>query len=377
MGPIEEHLAYVSDAVRLDAYRRAIGIGVNPGALVADLGCGTGILGLMCLQAGARAVFAIDSTSMIEVARESIARACLSGNAVFYNAPSPHVELAERVDVVICDQVGNFGFDAGIIQDFRDARRRFLKPDGTLIPRRIRLWIAAVESQASYARVEGWSADPVPPELRWIREFSLNSTYPVRLGAADVLTPPTLLGDIDLYSDNERLLSWQATLRAGRSGVLHGLAGWFECELAEGVWMTNSPLAAAPVRRSQAFLPVREPITMDAGDPLDVTILARPDESVVAWTVRMASGRLLRQSTWNGSPVSRDDVSRSDPARVPLPNGLGLARAAVLRYCDGLRTAAEVEAAVLRDHPGLLPSAEAISSFVARVLAKDTNSWPD
>ena len=39
---------------------------------------------------------------------------------------------------------------------------------------------------------------------------------------------------------------------------LDGLAGWFECELAEGVWMTNSPLADNPIRRPQAFLPIGE-----------------------------------------------------------------------------------------------------------------------
>lgn len=44
----------------------------------------------------------------------------------------------------------------------------------------------------------------------------------------------------------------------------------------------------------------------------------------------------------------------------------------MLGYCDGRRTAREVEQAVLREHPNLLPSPAEISQFVVQVLGKDT-----
>ena len=43
----------------------------------------------------------------------------------------------------------------------------------------------------------------------------------------------------------------------------------------------------------------------------------------------------------------------------------------MLGYCDGRRTAREIEQAVLRDHPGLFPSPEEIRRFVAQVLGRD------
>jgi len=54
---LEEHLAYVADCAR-DANK-----------------------GLLCLQAGAAKVFGIDSTAMIEVARETLGGAGLVGHA--------------------------------------------------------------------------------------------------------------------------------------------------------------------------------------------------------------------------------------------------------------------------------------------------------
>ena len=52
----------------------------------------------------------------------------------------------------------------------------------------------------------------------------------------------------------------------------------------------------------------------------------------------------------------------------------GQARITVLGYCDGRRTAREIEQAVLRDHPELFPSPEEISRFVAQALGRDTES---
>ena len=87
-----------------------------------------------------------------------------------------------------------------------------------------------------------------------------------RREVAERLRIPAVLGEIDLQADNPEFLSWNAELRIGRDGTVDGLAGWFECALAEGVWMTNSPLAEKPIRRPQAFLPIGEAMPVREGD---------------------------------------------------------------------------------------------------------------
>ena len=66
---LDEHLGYVADRIRLERFEAAVAAAVRPGDRVADLGCGSGVLGLLCLQAGAGRVIGIDSTAMLEVAR--------------------------------------------------------------------------------------------------------------------------------------------------------------------------------------------------------------------------------------------------------------------------------------------------------------------
>ena len=50
---LDEHLGYVADRIRLERFRAAIAKAITAGDRVADLGCGSGILGLLCLRAGA------------------------------------------------------------------------------------------------------------------------------------------------------------------------------------------------------------------------------------------------------------------------------------------------------------------------------------
>ena len=50
---LDEHRQYLSDETRLGLFRKAIHKVVRPGDVVVDLGCGTGILGMLAWQAGA------------------------------------------------------------------------------------------------------------------------------------------------------------------------------------------------------------------------------------------------------------------------------------------------------------------------------------
>jgi SAM-dependent methyltransferase len=369
---LEEHLGYVADRVRIEAFTAAIARILRPSHVVADLGCGSGILGLLCLQAGAARVFAIDSSPMIEVARKTMERAGLAGRVEFIRGHSHRIELPERVDLVICDQVGYFGFDYGIVHTLQDARRRFLKPGGSIIPGAIRLQLGAVESKACHDKAEGWQAASVPPEFHWLCHHSVNAKHAVELPPDVLLGAPASLGEIDLRSDSLDFFHWTATLRIERDGTMHGLAGWFDCELAEGVTMTNSPLSDRAIDRSQAFLPIEEPVPVRAGDEVRATVMARPADNLIAWVVDLpASGRRFSHSTWQGILLAPEDLLRTRPDRVPQLSADGRARTTVLSYCDGRRTAREIEQAVLQDHPDLLPSPDEISRFVAQVLGRD------
>lgn len=367
---LQEHIGYISDAERLARFREAIALAVSPGDIVVDVGCGFAPLGLLCLEAGAARVYGIDRTDAIEIARETVARAGYADRYTCIRDHSFRTQLPEQADVVICDHVGYFGFDYGVIDTLGDARRRFLKPGGKVIPGRIDLKVAGVTSAACMAKARAWSAPGIPEAFHWLDEYTLNSRHPVFLKPADVVTAPVDLGAIDLAIDNADHMGFSAELVAAHEGALDGLGGWFDCEIAQGVRMSNSPLIANPIYRDQVFLPFSRPLPVRPGDRIAVRLNLRHDVTAIAWTARnLTSGEQRRQSTWAGQILSEADRTHRS-ARVPVLSPVGKARRLVLDYVDGQRTAEEIEAAVLRDHPDLFPSPREIAAFVRGELAR-------
>ena len=370
---LEEHLQYLSDRVRLERFRHAISKAVTEGDIVVDLGCGTGILGLYSLQAGASHVIAVDSGPIIEVARETFQRAGLAGSLEFHNECSYRLNLPVRADLVICDHVGYFGFDYGIIDLLTDARKRFLKPAGAVLPARIRLMLGAVQSVNACRKVSGWHTESIPREFHWLSAYRVNAKHAIALSADDLLGRPCELGTIDLKVDNPEFFCWTTELTVQKQGILQGIGGWFECELAGDVWMTNSPVSADAIDRAQAFFPINESVPVCEGDEIRVTLAARPVDNVISWTVELPrTGRRFSHSTWLGLVVGPGDIDHANQNRTPRVSRIGRARAIILSYCDGRRSAREIRDRVLQEHPDLLPSRSEMIRFVSEVLARDT-----
>ena len=98
---VDEHRHYLLDHVRLNTFRRAIQESVNPGDVVVDLGSGTGILGLLACQAGAKRVYSIEESSLIELAREICRANGFEDRVHFVKGLSTRINLPEPADVIL------------------------------------------------------------------------------------------------------------------------------------------------------------------------------------------------------------------------------------------------------------------------------------
>lgn len=375
---IEEHQLYLSDQRRIEAYDHAIHSVVQPGSSILDLGSGTGIMGFLACRAGAALVYSVDDSGMIEVARQAAADNAFVDRIRFINGFSTRIELPERVDVVVADQIGNFGVSARIVEYFADARARFLKPEGVAIPRRLDLWLCPLESTEFFWQVEFWNSRPAGLDLSGVRLLAANTSYQVDIPVSSLLAEPVLLVSIDLNHATTATIQGEASATVARAGILHGMGGWFEVELAPGIHMTNSPISSQRIKRRQIYFPIDSPIPVKEGDRVKVKMLIRHQDLVANWTVEvlrrgaLAREGLFRHSTLKGMLLSREDFNRTRPDFVPRLNARGQAGRAVVGLCDGRRTVSQIEQAILRDYPDLFPSPEEISRFVAQVLGRDT-----
>src|SRR5262249_51802376 len=140
---------------------------------------------------------------------------------------STRVELPEKVDVAVCDQMGRFGFEAGVWSFFHDARQRFLKPGGKLVPRRVDLLVAPVERAETWNQVEFWNSRPSGFDLQPARSWAVNTGYPVKLSADELLGEGALLCSFHLVDPLAKTLHGDVRIPIQRAGLLHGIGGWF------------------------------------------------------------------------------------------------------------------------------------------------------
>lgn len=371
---LEEHYGYLVDRVKLKRYEAAIERVVRADHVVLDLGCGSGSLGLMALRAGARKVLFVEKDPVIEVARRTVAEAGFEDRAEFFRSNSFELTLPERADVVLCDHVGYFGFDYGLIDLLADARHRFLNKGGVVIPAAVDLQLAPVESKSARELVQRWRDGSVPDDYQWVGTPAANAKHGIGLGADDLLADAKSLAMLTLGDDADEFMTWQAEFTCVRDAMLDGLLGWFNCTLQGDIAMTNSPTVGDALQRPQAFLPLEEPVSIKAGQRIHATVMARHRDHVIAWIVELPdTGQRFSHTTFNG--LFLDDVSlqQSRPDRVAKLNDHGRARQIVLGYCDGSRTVAEIETLILDKHAELFPSQQALQAFVRSVLAWDTS----
>ena len=378
---VDEHRELLSDQNRLDAFRRAIEELVKPGSVVVDLGAGSGIMGLLACRAGASRVYSIEETAMIELTREICRANGFEDRVTFIKDFSMHAHLPELADMVITDQIGQFGFGAGLFEYFRDARARFLKPGGVLIPSRIDLLVAPVQQEDLWRQVEFWNQSPTSFRFQPARKLAVNTGYPVKLQPQHLLASPAVLASLDTAQCPASISGVEASLEVENTGALHGIGGWFSAQLSPHVTMTNGPLGPNPIKRQNVFFPIERPVAVEKGDRVKVTMTIQPYETMVTWTVEVSGPQTIggarnaitarfTHSTFQGMLLCQEDLRKTHPHFIPKLSPRGLARRSILDLSDGQRTLSEIEQEVYRRHPQLFPSLDQAAAFVAEVITR-------
>lgn len=134
------HQELLDDAVRNRAFYAALRKRVTGDSAVLDIGAGTGIWAIAAAMMGAKKVVAIEKDELLAALIQSLARENRVQDKVeIVEGDSRDIKLRREFDVLISETIGNLGFDEQIVPILIDARKRFLKRRGVLIPSSVAL----------------------------------------------------------------------------------------------------------------------------------------------------------------------------------------------------------------------------------------------
>lgn len=276
------HRLMIQDHARTDAYRRAIEA-VCRGKRVLDVGTGTGILSLFAARAGAEHVDAVDSSGIIEVARDIARDNGFMDRVTFHRGRAEDLDLDGDYDVVISEWMGFFGLAELMFESVIGARDRWMRSGGHMLPRQLRLCVAPIDDSHVHEDlgIGLWERPVYGFDFSRVLEAEVQSF----ITAACDLKPASLIGpastvldlDLDTATADDFFFTSTANLLVEREGTIHGFGGWFEVDLAGGVSLSCSPMHVQTHWR-QSFFPVR-PFPVEPGDEIHFAMSARRAES--------------------------------------------------------------------------------------------------
>jgi protein arginine N-methyltransferase 1 len=374
---VGDYLWMLADRARVEAYAGAIRSLVKPGDRVLELGTGVGFFSVLGIRAGAAHVDAVDTNPAVHLGpRVAAANGC-ADHIAFHAGDARSLALPAAADVLLADLRGPTPFCAGSIETFIDARRRLLRPGGTVIAMRDTLYAAPARSPLAFRR------DVVAPLQR--NDVSLEPVARVvydapqrgRVAADDLLAPAASWLTLDYRTVDTTEHGGGASWEFGRPVTISGLAVWFDSDLGGGFGFSTAPGNETSVY-GQLFLPFRKVVDLAPGDSLRIRIDLHLAGHDYVWVWR----------AWTRSPGQNDErlvVDQNslaeiviDPAALPataetcVPSlgASGRALRLVLERIEQGQSIGEVATQLRRDQPDAFSSRARALAFVSRWVAE-------
>ncbi|XP_065904180.1 protein arginine N-methyltransferase 3-like isoform X2 [Dysidea avara] len=277
------HEEMLKDRVRTETYREFIlhNSEIFKDKIVLDLGCGTGILSMFAVQAGAAKVYAVDNSEVIYKAIDIIRENKLQDKIILIKEEIEQLQLpVEKVDVIISEWMGYFLLFESMLDTVIFARDKWLKDHSYIYPNKCSVSVAAVSCEEYWSdRVDYWN-DVYGFKMTCMRSELLKEATVMFIDPDWIISSHDVLKKFNVTSVQVADLNFKSsfTLVITRNGICHAIVGYFDVSFmshcSEPFHFSSSP-ADDPTHWKQTMFHLHEPITVKTGDMLIGTLSCR------------------------------------------------------------------------------------------------------
>jgi len=247
-----------------------------------DVGCGTGILSLFAAQAGAKHVYAVDSSDIILQARQIVKDNNFAERITCMQGKMEEIQLpCEKVDIIISEWMGYFLLYETMLPTVLKARDKWLKPGGLIFPDRADLYVACIED-ADYKeeKIEYWN-NVYGFNFSCIQNMAYREPLVDSVNADAVVSTSSKILSLDLNTCKIEDLTFTSKFSCigQRNDFVHALIAWFDITFScchKPIYFTTSPSAQYTHWKQTVFY-IRDTISICKGDELSGKIQVKPN----------------------------------------------------------------------------------------------------
>jgi len=242
------HEELLKDTVRTETYMTAIYNSKHlfKDKIVLDVGCGTGILSLFAAKAGAKQVLGVESSSIVEQAKEIVENNNLDSVISIIRGKIEEVKLpVEKVDIIVSDWMGYSVLHGCLLESVLFARDKWLVEGGLMFPDRVTLYVSAMHDYNKEMKFDYWN-DVYGFNMSRIKEISIAEPY-IRLVYPEyVVTNKCLVKEIDVLNIKKEDIEFANPfqLQVKKDDYIEALLTYFDVEFTvcpKKIWFSTGP----------------------------------------------------------------------------------------------------------------------------------------
>ncbi|XP_050219603.1 probable protein arginine N-methyltransferase 1.2 [Mercurialis annua] len=279
------HEEMLKDVVRTKTYQNVIYQNrfLFKDKVVLDVGAGTGILSLFCAKAGAAHVYAIECSSMADMAKQIVESNGFSDVVTVLKGKVEELELpVPKVDIIISEWMGYFLLYENMLDTVLYARDKWLVNDGILLPDKASLYVTAIED-AEYKedKIEFWNS-VYGFDMSCIKKQAMMEPLVDTVDQNQIVTKSQLLKTMDISKMTSGDASFTAPFKlvAERDDYIHALVAYFDVSFTKCHKLMG--FSTGPRSRGthwkQTVLYLEDVITICEGEALTGSMTVAPNK---------------------------------------------------------------------------------------------------
>ena len=208
---------------------------------------GIGLYSLFCGKAGAKKVYSIEPNKTYFKFQKKIVQLNKYQDIIeVYNCDVEDIYNIEKVDIIVCEWMGNFLLSNSFLRSVINARDKFLVRDGLIFPDKATLYICGIQDEEfKQSKFKMWD-NVYNVNMSCVKNVSFKDPYIDTFNKKNILSTICPIFEVDLYKIKESEINFSNSyeLIFNKNDNLSALAGWFDVEFSKTpnkIKFTTSP----------------------------------------------------------------------------------------------------------------------------------------